>query len=135
MSTTPGLDTYIAGISEFVTASPSSFHAAREVERQLIDAGFTSRDERAAWPELDEGSKAVGGRGGACIACVVDADTGQPARVNISGAHTGSPGFNLKPNPAFETEGWAQAGVEVYGGPLLNSWLDRDLEFACRLVT
>lgn len=135
MSTTPALDTYIAGISEFVTASPSSFHAAREVERQLIDAGFTSLDERDAWPELDEGSKAVVVRDGAVIAWVVGADTGEPARVNIFGAHTDSPGFKLKPNPAFETEGWAQAGVEVYGGPLLNSWLDRDLEFAGRLVT
>ena len=135
MSTTPDLDTYIAGLSEYVQASPSSFHAAREAERLLVQAGFTSLDERDVWPDLQEGSKAVVVRDGAVIAWAVGADTGEPARVNIFGAHTDSPGFKLKPNPAYTTEGWAQAGVEVYGGPLLNSWLDRDLEFAGRLVT
>src|SRR5690606_31358624 len=106
--------TYIDGLSEFVQASPSSYHAAREAERQLVAAGFVSLDEREAWPELHEGSKAVVVRDGALIAWVIGADTGAPARFNIFGAHTDSPSFKLKPNPAFECEGWSQAGVEVY---------------------
>jgi aspartyl aminopeptidase len=46
------------------------------------------------------------------------------------GAHTDSPHLRLKPRPAYVTEGVLQLGVEVYGGVLWNSWLDRDLGLA-----
>jgi aspartyl aminopeptidase len=43
------------------------------------------------------------------------------------GAHTDSPGLRLKPRPDTGVAGWRQLAVEVYGGALVNSWLDRDL--------
>ncbi|MGO2061394.1 M18 family aminopeptidase [Agrococcus casei] len=135
MTHMPDLNTYIQQISDFVSASPSSYHAARETERQLIEAGYEALDETAAWPELTPGAKHVVVRDGAVIAWAVGPDITPSARLNIFGAHTDSPGFKLKPSPAFDAEGWAQAGVEIYGGPLLNSWLDRDLAFAGRLIT
>ena len=61
------------------------------------------------------------------------ADSG--AGFRIVGTHTDSPGFKVKPGPLPQSAGWTGVGVEVYGGPLLNSWLDRDLGIAGRIVT
>jgi aspartyl aminopeptidase len=40
----------------------------------------------------------------------------------------------VKPNADTGSVGWKQLAVEVYGGVLLNSWLDRDLGVAGTLV-
>jgi aspartyl aminopeptidase len=49
------------------------------------------------------------------------------------GAHTDSPGLRLKPNTAHATDGFIRLGVEVYGGPILATFADRDLGLAGRV--
>ncbi len=120
-------------LADFVAASPSSFHAAAEVARRLVDAGFTALDESKEWP-AQPGAKHFVVRGGAVIAWVVPTSASATTPVRIFGAHSDSPGFMLKPKPTTGRLGWLQAGVEIYGGPLLNSWLDRELRLAGRLV-
>ncbi|RZU66001.1 aspartyl aminopeptidase [Microterricola gilva] len=132
---------YIEDFARFIQASPSSYHAAAELARRLEEAGFTGLDEGADWSEIGaaDGAEALGRyfvvRDGAVIAWVQPAASGPTTPFRILGAHTDSPGFKLKPKPTTGAHGWLQAGVEVYGGPLLNSWLDRELELAGRLVT
>ncbi|WP_203582101.1 M18 family aminopeptidase [Microbacterium hibisci] len=120
-------------LAAFVAASPSSFHAAAEVADRLERAGFARLDEADAWP-APEGGRYVVVRDGAAIAWVVPPSATAATGVRIFGAHSDSPGFKLKPRPTTGRLGWLQAGVEVYGGPLLNSWLDRELRLAGRLV-
>lgn len=143
----PELSAHLQDLSAFVQASPSSFHAAAEVARRLVAVGFTLLDEAQDFPAEPGGYVVV--RDGAVIAWIVPAAAGRagsegaaprgavdPVPVfRVLGAHTDSPGFRLKPQHMTVTaDGWVQAGVEVYGGPLLNSWLDRELRFAGRLV-
>ena len=73
-------------------------------------------------------------RGGALVAWRSPADATPTAGFRIVGAHTDSPNLRIKPHPDTGSVGLAAAGVEVYGGALVNSWLDRDLGLSGRLV-
>jgi aspartyl aminopeptidase len=123
---------HIRDLGDYVSASPSSFHAAHEGARRLSESGFTGLDEAQPW-EAGAGKFYVI-RDGALIAWITPESAGPTTGFNILGAHTDSPSFKLKPKPTTGRLGWLQAGVEVYGGPLLNSWLDRELQLAGRLV-
>ncbi|MBT2586939.1 M18 family aminopeptidase [Arthrobacter sp. ISL-95] len=131
-SNAPAAIDHIKDLGAYVTASPSSFHAVHEAARRLDAVGFTGLDELQPW---DGGAgKFYMIRDGALIAWVTPEGAGPTTGFNILGAHTDSPSFKLKPKPTTGKFGWLQAGVEVYGGPLLNSWLDRELQLAGRLV-
>ena len=123
---------FMADLAAYVAASPSSFHAAAEGADRLRAAGFVDADER------DRLSAAAGGhlvvRDGALFAWRVPGDAGPTTGFRIIGAHTDSPGFVLKPHPDVTTAGWHQLNTEIYGSPLLNSWLDRELGLAGRLI-
>jgi aspartyl aminopeptidase len=126
---------HIEDLARFVEASPSSYHAAEEVARRAVGAGFTRLTEADAWPAPGPGGGSyVVVRDGAVIAWRVAPGAGPTTPTIAVGAHTDSPGFKLKPRPTTGSHGWLQAGVEVYGGPLLNSWLDRELTLAGRVV-
>lgn len=133
---------HLQDLAQFVEASPSSFHAVAEAARRLDEAGFTQLDEADDW-STPQGKRTTRKpttnkryviRDGAIIAWIEPSAASATTPFRILGAHTDSPGFKLKPKPSIGSEGWLQAGVEVYGGPLLNSWLDRELELAGRIV-
>ncbi|KIE25983.1 aminopeptidase 2 [Streptomyces sp. MUSC 125] len=126
-------------LMSFLAASPSPYHAVTNAAERLEKAGFRQVAETDAWDTEAAGSAAGSGgkyvlRGGAIVAWYVP--EGAPAHTpfHIIGAHTDSPNLRVKPRPDSGAHGWRQVAVEVYGGPLLNSWLDRDLGLAGRLV-
>ncbi|HIT77079.1 MAG TPA: M18 family aminopeptidase [Candidatus Avipropionibacterium avicola] len=124
---------HVDDLIDFVAASPSSFHAAAEGARRLEEAGFRRQDEAEPFDASPGGHYLV--RDGALLAWRIPQEVVGDGRFSILGAHTDSPAFKLKPAPSVTTAGWSGLGVEVYGGPLLNSWLDRELGLAGRLVT
>lgn len=121
---------HLDDLAAFITASPTSFHAAAAVRDRLLSIGFRVQDEREPFDGGPGGHVLV--RDGSVLAWRLPA--GKPRGFLICGAHTDSPGFVLKPHPDLQRDGWQQVGMEVYGGPLLNSWLDRELGLAGRLV-
>jgi aspartyl aminopeptidase len=124
---------HVLDLTEFLGASPSSYHTAAEAARRLTDAGFAAQSENDPWDSSPGGHFLV--RDGALIGWRIPDGAGALTPFRMIGTHTDSPTFKLKPNPDLRSAGYAQLGVEIYGGPLLNSWLDRELRVAGRLVT
>lgn len=116
----------------FLGGSPTPYHAVASATARLLAAGFAPLAEHDAWDDLAPGSYYVVHEGSALVAFVVPA--GAIDGYRIVGAHTDSPNLRLKPKAAYTKEGYLQLGVEVYGGALLNSWLDRDLGLAGRVM-
>jgi len=121
-----------AGLCTFVDACPSPYHAAREVARRLVELDFGERAGREPWPAGAGRHVAVRGGGVVALALQGTEDPGQG--LAIVGAHTDSPNLRIKPRPDTGRAGWRQLGVEVYGGSLVNSWLDRDLGLSGRVA-
>ena len=124
---------YTADFLDFIAASPSSYHAADEVSRQLRAAGFEVQDEGTQWSAAPGGHVMV--RGGAVAAWYVPEGADKNSGFRIVGSHTDSPGLVLKPTPDFSAVGWQQVAVEIYGGALLHTWFDRELTVAGQIVT
>ncbi len=116
----------------FLRSSPTPFHAVASAVARLEPAGFRPLTERDSWTDLAPGRYYVVHEESALAAFVVPPSPITAYR--IIGAHTDSPNLRLKPKPEYTKEGFLQLGVEVYGGVLLNSWLDRDLGLAGRAV-
>ncbi|NUT28407.1 MAG: M18 family aminopeptidase [Streptomyces sp.] len=119
-------------LMSFLAASPSPYHAVANTAERLEKAGFRQVSETDAWDGTSGGKYVL--RGGAIVAWYVPEGAAPHTPFRIVGAHTDSPNLRVKPLPDSGAHGWRQVAVEIYGGPLLNSWLDRDLGLAGRLT-
>lgn len=127
------LATTIDDLAAFLDASPTPHHVVATAARRLLDAGFVWFDEKSELPDFSgRATRGFVTRGGALVAFVTSQRSNDKFR--IVGAHTDSPGLYLKSNPEGIAANFGTLEVEVYGSPLLNSWLDRDLDIAGHVV-
>ena len=125
-------DSEATGLCAFVDASPSPFHACAEAGARLASAGFSLLSETDPFPA--EPGRYYLIRGGSLVAWSSEAASGPATPFRVVGAHTDSPNLRIKPQPDLARAGWQLLGVEFYGGPLFNSWLDRDLGLSGRVA-
>lgn len=121
------MDNSLISLFGFLDGSPTPFHVVESSVELLQRNGFVRQSAFSGQLE----NKGFFVRDGAIIAWSLGA-TKAPLR--IIGAHTDSPNLRVQPNPNIQNAGWSQLGIEIYGGVLLNSWLDRDLGLAGRVL-
>lgn len=121
------------GLLDYLTTSPTPFHAVENLKNALNAAGFQALNEAEAWNVEQGGRYYVTRNDSSIIAFNLATDDLIENGFRMLGAHTDSPCLKVKPNPDKVQKGYFQLGVEVYGGALLNPWFDRDLSLAGRV--
>lgn len=126
---------YAEELIDFIYKSPSPFHAVATIKNMLQDNGFIELSEEDRWEVQKNGKYFVTRNDSALVAFVVGTGVIAKNGFKIIGAHTDSPTFRIKPNPEIVSEGsYLKLNTEVYGGPILNTWLDRPLSIAGRVT-
>jgi len=116
----------------FLKDSPTVYHAAAAIARRLLAAGFVQLHEEKTWAlEADKSYFVV--RDGALVAAFRMPHK-KPSSAVLLASHIDSPALKLKPNCESASHEMMQLNTEIYGAPLLHTWLDRDLAVAGRVV-
>ena len=129
MQNTSSLDRLL----DFLAQSPTPYHAVSYLSNLLDASGFQKLEEYSLWNSLNPGNYFIIRQDGGLIAFTLTGAPLDQTGLRLAGAHTDSPCLKVKPQPAKRKNNYLQLGVEVYGGALLNPWLDRDLSLAGRV--
>ncbi|MGL4949076.1 MAG: M18 family aminopeptidase [Anaeroplasmataceae bacterium] len=119
---------------KFLDESVSVYHAVENAEQILIKNGFSKLEEHSNF-KIELGNKYYTIRNGSSIIAFTIPKKISNYSFNIIASHTDFPTFKLKPNFQIDLSNkYTTLNTEVYGGPIMASWMDRPLSIAGRVV-
>lgn len=120
---------------QYLNDSPTAYHAVENAVGMLREHAFLELKEMEKW-SLHAGGRYFVVKNHSCIIAftVGEGDLAQEG-FRIIGTHTDSPSLKIKPGACIVTpDGYVKLNVEVYGGAILSTWLDRPLALAGRVI-
>ncbi|WP_099466497.1 M18 family aminopeptidase [Konateibacter massiliensis] len=121
-------------LTNIIVAGTSPYMVVQEGVKKLKEADFEPLFLNQDWGLKNGGKYYVEHCGSSLFAFTVGEKFGFRQGFKIATAHTDFPCFRVKPNPDITTNQYRQINVEVYGGPILNTWLDRPLSASGRVT-
>ena len=126
---------YTKPFCDFITDNPTAYHAVDSLAEELRDNGFTKLSERDDWKLVRGGKYFVERNGTSMIAFIVGGAYEPGNGFAMLAGHIDSLCLKVKPIPTLSTKaGYVQLGVAPYAGALNNTWWDRDLGIAGRVL-
>ena len=126
----------IKRLLSFLDASPVNFLAVKNIADTLLANGFRRIDPSQPLGEVKSGDRFfVTKNDSSVFAFRIGNKPIADAGFHMICAHCDSPTFRIKPNAEMLTEGGiVKLNTEVYGGPIMSTWLDRPLTLAGRVI-
>jgi len=128
------MDAKIKDFLSFLDGSGSRFHASRQITSRLEAAGFTELKEDEPLHLKKGGRYYLRRQDTATIAFVMGSQAVEKTGFNLAASHLDYPSLKLKPASVKTQSGVTSCGVEVYGGPILSTWIDRPLSIAGKVI-
>jgi len=121
---------------DFLSESPVNFLAVQATAKRLEAAGYRRICACGAITEAKAGDKLYVTKNDSSIyAFHIGEQPMSEAGFHMICAHCDSPTFRIKPNAEMTCEGGiVKLNTEVYGGPILSTWMDRPLSLAGRVI-
>lgn len=120
---------------DFIYDSPTSFNAVNTSKKILNKNGFEELRLNEKWKLRIGGKYYITKNSSALVSFVINSDNIEKEGFRIISSHSDSPSFRIKPNAEMSAENtYLKLNTECYGGPILNTWLDRPLGIAGRVV-
>lgn len=123
----------IQDLHQMLLSSTSPFHCILESEKKLRKEGFEPLVLDAPWTVLPGRSYYVNIYGSTLAAFSIGEELDEIPFLRMAAAHTDWPCLKVKPSPEVAAGRYGKLNVEVYGGPILNTWLDRPLSMAGKI--
>ena len=116
---------------DFISASPTPYHAVATLKKQLLEKGFYEISENENWILEKNKNYFVTRNLSSIIAFKVPENF---SSFMVCASHCDTPAFKVKEN-AFLNEGeYTKLSVERYGGAVVSTWIDRPLAVAGRVI-
>lgn len=121
-------------LMDFIQKSPSMFHAVHNISKMLDEAGATCLQESSKWT-LKPGHTYYTTRNNSSIIAFQIPEEMKDYHFQMISSHSDSPTFKIKSVPELTGPGeYLKLNVEAYGGMIDNTWFDRPLTVAGRIL-
>ena len=118
---------------DFIYDSPSSFQAIDNIKKDLINHGYQEYNESNN-TKFEKGKKYFVTRNQTSIIAFNIGESLNNPSFNIVASHSDCPSYKLKPNTVIKDKNYIKLNTEGYGGMIKNTWLDKPLSFAGRVI-
>ena len=119
---------------DYINSATSPYQVVEKGIETLKAAGFQELTMKDKWSLKKGAAYYIMPYPTTLFAFTVGSQWEEGQTLRIAAAHTDHPCFRIKPKAELISGEYLKLNTEVYGGPIINTWLDRPLSIAGRIM-